>query len=69
MDMCPKKSFVKPFIKDFVKERKNKGEFVFGFDLDGKIPPPKPLGFEGGIDMGCCHLLKFLYCHICDKEK
>jgi hypothetical protein len=19
--------------------------------------------------MGCCHLLKFLYCHICDKEK
>jgi hypothetical protein len=41
---------------------------VFDFDLSGKIPPLKPLGFEGGIDMGGCQFLKFLYCHIYDKE-
>ena len=49
-------------------ERKSRGEMVFNFDLGGRIPPLKPLGFEGGIDMGGCNLLKFLYCHVCDEE-
>jgi hypothetical protein len=64
MCMCPERSFVKPVVKDFLTERKNRGEFVFDFDLGGRIPPPKPLGFERDIDMGGCHLLEFLYCHI-----
>ena len=55
--MCPKKSFVKPVVKDFLTERNRRGELIFDFDLGGRIPPPKPLGFEGGIDMGGCHLL------------
>ena len=68
MYLCPERSFVKPVVKDFLTERKSKGESVFNFDLLGRIPPPKPLGFEGGIDMGGCHLLEFFYCHIGDEE-
>jgi hypothetical protein len=41
---------------------------VFDFDFGGRIPPLKPLCFEGGIDMRGCHLLKFFYSHICDGE-
>ena len=59
---------MKPVVKDFLTERKSRGELVFDFDLLGRIPPPKPLGFEGGIDMGGCHLLEFFYCHIGDEE-
>ena len=66
--MCPEWSFVKPVVKDFLTERKSRGELVFDFDIGGRIPPPKPLGFEGGIHMGGGHLLKFLYSHIRDEE-
>jgi hypothetical protein len=55
--LCPKRSFVKPVVKDFLTERKRRGELIFDFDLGGRISPPKPLGFERCIDMGCCHLL------------
>jgi hypothetical protein len=41
---------------------------VFDFDVDGRIPPLKPLGFEAGIDMRGCHLLEFFYSHICDDK-
>jgi hypothetical protein len=57
MYMCPKISFVKPVVKDLLAERKRRGEMIFDFDLGGRIPPPKPLGFERDIDMGGCHLL------------
>ena len=64
MYLCPKRSFVKPVVKDFLTKRKGRRELIFNFDLGGRIPPPKPLGFERGIDMGGCHLLKFFYRHI-----
>jgi hypothetical protein len=62
--LCPKISFVKPVVKDFLTERKIRGELIFDFALGGRIPPLKPLGSERYIDMGCCHLLKFFYRHI-----
>ena len=68
MYLRPKISFVEPVIKDFVSERKNIVEFVFDFDLSGRVSPPKPFGFEGGINMYGCHLLEFLYCYIFDRE-
>ena len=68
MYLCPEKSFVELVVKDFLSKRKSIGEFVFDFDPGGRVPPPKPLGFEGSIDMCGCHLLEFLYCHICDEE-
>ena len=64
----PRKNFVKPVVKDFLTERKSSGKFVFDFDVGGKIPPSKPLGFERGIDMDACDHLDFLYCHIWDEE-
>jgi hypothetical protein len=64
MYLCPKISFVKPVVKDFLLERKRRGELISDFDLGGRIPPSKPLGFERGIDMGGCHLLKLFYRHI-----
>jgi hypothetical protein len=68
MYVCLERSFVKPIVKDFLTERKSGGEIVDDFHLGGRIPPPKPLGFEGGINMGGCHLLEVLNCHICDEE-
>jgi len=64
MFICPERIFIKSVVKDFLTERMSRWEFVLDFDLGGRIPPPKPLGFEGGIDMGGCHLLEFFYCHI-----
>ena len=49
-------------------ERKSSGEFDSVFYLDRRVPLPKPLGFEGSIDMCGCHLLEIVYCHICDEE-
>jgi hypothetical protein len=69
MYLCPKKNFVKPVVKDFLSERKRIGKLIFHFDLGGRIPPPKPLGFERGIDMGGCHLLKFFYRHVGVHER
>ena len=68
MYFCLEKNFVEPVVKDFLSERKNRGEFVSDFDLGGKVPLLKPLGFEGCINMCDCHLLEFLYCHICNEE-
>jgi hypothetical protein len=50
--MCPKKNFVKPVVKVFFAERNRRGEMIFDFGIGWRIPPPKPLGFERGIDMG-----------------
>jgi hypothetical protein len=52
MYLCPKRSFVKPVVKVFFAERNRRGEMIFDFDIGWIIPPPKPLGFERGIDMG-----------------
>ena len=38
MYMCLERNFVKPVIKDFLTERKNRGEFVFGVDLVRRVP-------------------------------
>ena len=65
--LCPKRSFVKPVIEGFFAKRKRRGELIFGFDLGGKIPPPKPLSLKGSIHMCNCHLLEFLNSHIRDK--
>ena len=64
----PKKNFVNAIVKGFLTEGKRRGELVFDFNLGGRNPPPKPLGFEGGIHMGGCHLLEFFYCDIVDEE-
>ena len=61
MYIYPERSFVEPFFKDFFSERKSRGDFVSDIDLDGRVPPLKSLGFEGGIDMCGCHLLEFFY--------
>ena len=66
--MCPKRSFVKPVIEDFLAKRKRRGELVFGFDSSGQIPPPKPPSLKKNIHMCSCHLLEFLNTHIRDKE-
>ena len=68
MYLCLERSFVKPIVKDFLTERKNREKFVLNFDLGGRIPPPKPLGFEGGINMCSCHILEFFYCYIGNEE-
>lgn len=39
--MCPKISFVKPVLEDFLAKRKSREELVFGFDLGEEILPPK----------------------------
>ena len=48
--MCPERSFVKPIVKDFLSERKSRGEFVLIFYLGGRFLPRKPFDFEGGIE-------------------
>ena len=66
--MCPKRSFVKPVIEGFLPKRKRRGELVFGFDLGGGIPPPKPSSLKESIHMCSCHILQFLNSHIQDEE-
>ena len=68
MYLCPKICFVKLVVKDFLLGRKNIGRLIYVFDLNERVPPLKPLDFEGGIHMCGCHFLEFLYCNIYDEE-
>ena len=63
----PRKNFVKPVFEDFLPKRESRRKFVMFFDLGGRVPSPKPLGFEMGIHVDGDHLLDFLNCHIHDK--
>jgi hypothetical protein len=58
--LCPRRSFVKLVVEDFLAKTKKRGELVFGFDLGGGILPPQPPSLKGSILMCSCHLLEFL---------
>jgi hypothetical protein len=49
MYLCPKRSFVKPVVKEFLAKWNSRRELIFNFDLGGRILPPKLLGFERGM--------------------